>query len=66
MLISPDCGKRRGERPGWTGGRFSFMRRVPATDHGKGLYGKRQQSIEPAFGHTKHNQRFYRLTIAER
>jgi hypothetical protein len=61
VLIPPDGGKREGERPGWTGGRFSFMRRVLATDHGKELYAKRQQSIEPVFGHTKHNRQFRRF-----
>jgi hypothetical protein len=35
VLIPPDCGKRKGERPGWTGGRYSFMRRVLATDLGR-------------------------------
>jgi hypothetical protein len=61
VLIPPDSGKRKGERPGWTGGRYSFMRRVLATDLGKQLYQKRQQSIEPVFGHTKHNRRFDRF-----
>jgi transposase len=61
VLIPPDSGKRKGERPGWTGGRYSFMRRVLATDLGKELYCKRQQSIEPVFGHTKHNRRFERF-----
>ena len=28
VLIPPDSGKRNGERPGWTGGRYAFMRRV--------------------------------------
>jgi transposase len=61
VLIPPDGGKREGERPGWTGGRFSFMRRVLGTDHGKELYAKRQQTIEPVFGHTKHNRQFQRF-----
>jgi transposase len=61
VLIPPDSGKRKGERPGWTGGRYSFMRRVLATDLGKELYRKRQQSIEPVDGHTKHNRRFDRF-----
>jgi len=61
VLIPPDSGKRNGERPGWTGGRYSFMRRVLATDLGKELYRKRQQSIEPVFGHTKHNRGFDRF-----
>jgi Transposase DDE domain len=58
VLIPPDSGKRKGERPGWTGGRYSFMRRVLATDHGRETYRKRQKSIEPVFGHTKHNRKF--------
>ena len=53
VLIPPDGGKRQGERPGWTGGRYAFMRRVLASDAGKQLYRKRQQSIEPVFGHAK-------------
>jgi transposase len=61
VLIPPDSGKREGERPGWTGGRYSFMRRVLATDLGKQLYRKRQQSIEPVYGHTKHNRKIYRF-----
>ena len=61
VLIPPDSGKRKGERPGWTGGRYSFMRRVLATDLGKQLYHKRQESIEPVYGHTKHNRRFDRF-----
>jgi len=40
---------------------YSFMRRVLASDLGKELYRKRQQSIEPVFGHTKHNRGFSRF-----
>jgi hypothetical protein len=58
VLIPPDSGKRKGERPGWTGGRYSFMRRVLATDLGRETYRTRQKSIEPVFGHTKHNRKF--------
>jgi hypothetical protein len=61
VLVPLDSGKRKGERPGWTGGRYSFMRRVLATDLGKQLYQKRQRSIEPVYGHTKHNRRFDRF-----
>ena len=35
VLIPPDSGKRQGERPGRTGGRYSFMRRVLASELGK-------------------------------
>jgi transposase len=66
VLIPPDSGKRKGERPGWTGGRYSFMRRVLGSDLGKQLYRKRQQSIEPVYGHTKHNRKIYRFNYRGR
>jgi hypothetical protein len=61
VLIPPDSGKRQGERPGWTGGRYAFMRRVLASDFGRETYRKRQVSIEPVYGHTKHNRKIYRF-----
>jgi hypothetical protein len=66
VLIPADGGKRQGERPGWTGGRYAFMRRVLASDAGKQLYCKRQQSIEPVFGHTKHSRKIYRFNYRGR
>jgi Transposase DDE domain len=39
------------------------MRRVLATELGARLYRKRSQTVEPVFGHTKHNRgmsRFHR------
>lgn len=63
VLIPPDRGGRSEPRPGWTGGRFSWMRAVLASEHGKQLYRKRIQMIEPVFAHTKHNRlitRFHR------
>jgi hypothetical protein len=57
VLIPPDAGKRKGARPGWDGGLYAFMRRVLATDHGGGLYRKRQGMIEPVFAQTKFNRR---------
>ena len=63
----PDGGKRQGERPGWTGGRYAFMRRVLGRlITGKQLYCKRQQSIEPVFGHTKQNRKIYRFNYRGR
>jgi len=47
VLIPPDALKRGGARPGWDGGAYAFMRRVLETDHGGGLYRKRQGMIEP-------------------
>jgi transposase len=49
VLIPPDSKKREGARPGWKGGYYAFMRRVLATEHGGGLYRKRQATIEPVF-----------------
>ncbi len=63
VLIPPDASKRRSARPGWDGGLYAFMRRVLATEHGGGLYRRRQPMIEPVFGQTKHNRgidRFHR------
>jgi transposase len=57
VLIPPDADKRKGSRPGWDGGLYSFMRHVLQTDHGAALYAKRQAIIEPVFGHTKFNRR---------
>jgi Transposase DDE domain len=55
VLIPPDSAGRAEPRPGWTSGRYSWMRTVLA-HHGKLLYRKRIQMIEPAFAHTKHNR----------
>jgi hypothetical protein len=63
VLIPPDAGKRKGARPGWQGGRYEWMRRVLATESGQRIYRKRSQTVEPMFGHTKHNRgmsRFHR------
>src|SRR5436190_19532241 len=42
------------------------MRRALASDLGKQLYRKRQQSIEPVYGHTKHNRKIYRFNYRGR
>ena len=56
VLIPPDAGKRKSARPGWQGGRYEWMRRVLSTELGQRLYRTRSQTIEPMFGHTKHNR----------
>jgi hypothetical protein len=53
--------QRNGPRPGWTGGRYAWMRSVLATERGEQLYRKRKQTVEPTFGHTKHNRGFDRF-----
>jgi hypothetical protein len=63
VLIPPDAGNRDTPRPGWTGGRYTWMRYVLASDPGEQFYKRRKQMIEPVFGHTKHNRsvrRFHR------
>jgi transposase len=61
VLIPPDADKRRGTRPGWTGGLYAFMRRVLETPAGRALYKKRQGMIEPVFAHTKFNRKIDRF-----
>jgi transposase len=63
VLIPPDSGGATSPRRGWVGGRYSWMRAVLDSAHGKELYRKRIQMIEPVFAHTKHNRlitRFHR------
>ena len=57
VLVPPDAKKRKGERPGWQGGLYAFMRRVLSTESGAQLYARRQGMIEPVFAHTKFNRR---------
>src|SRR3954470_18537336 len=61
VLVPPDAGLRRGPRPGWTGGMYSFMRRLLATPHGHELYRQRQITIEPVFGQIKFNRAIKRF-----
>jgi transposase len=61
VLIPPDAGKRDTPRPGWQGGRYTWMRNVLATEHGGGLYRRRKAMVEPVFAQTKHNRRIDRF-----
>ena len=61
VLIPPDKGSRATPRPGWTGGRYAWMRTVLATEHGRRLYRRRKQTVEPLFGNTNHNSGVYRF-----
>jgi hypothetical protein len=60
VLIPPDSTKRKGARPGWDGGRYSFMRLVLARP-GKPHYQKRHKTIEPVFGQIKFNRKIDRF-----
>ena len=59
VLIPPDADRRKSAkpRPGWDGGLYAFMRRVLSTEHGGGIYRKRQEMIEPIFGDIKFNRK---------
>jgi hypothetical protein len=50
VLVPPDAELRTGERPGWTGGMYSFIRRVLATPAGYDLYRQRQITISRCSG----------------
>jgi transposase len=61
VLIPPDSDLKEKPRAGWTGGLYDHMRRVLATEHGKAIYRQRKQTVEPVFGHTKHNRKIDRF-----
>ena len=61
LLIPPDAGKRKDTRPGWHGGRYTWMRYLLATELGHKLYRRRQVTVEPVFGHTKFNRKIDRF-----
>jgi hypothetical protein len=60
VLIPPDSSKRKTARPGWDGGRYSFMRAVLAGP-GRELYAKRRATVEPVFAQVKFNRRIDRF-----
>jgi hypothetical protein len=62
VLIPPDKISRGTPRSTWSGGRYDWMRNVLATDLGRLTYRKRKQTVEPVFGHTKHNSGFTHST----
>jgi Transposase DDE domain len=61
VLIPPDAANRKDPRPGWHGGRYSWMRHLLATEHGRALYRKRQGMIEPVFADLKFNRKINRF-----
>jgi hypothetical protein len=61
VLIPPDSSKRKTARPGWSGGRYAWMRQLLSTDHGRELYATRHKVIEPVFGQIKFNRRIDRF-----
>ena len=61
LLIPPDAGKRKTARPGWDGGRYTWMRYLLATENGHSLYRKRQGTVEPVFAQTVFNRKLTRF-----
>jgi transposase len=61
LLIPPDAGKRKTARPGWDGGRYTWMRYLLATENGHRLYPKRQGTVEPVFAQTVFNRKLTRF-----
>jgi transposase len=56
VLVPPDSRNRKGERAGWSGGMYSWMRQILSHEPGKGLYRKRPGMIEPVFADEKFNR----------
>ena len=65
VLIPPEAKKRKGARPGWDGGRYSFMRAVRAGP-GREFYAKRHKTIEPVYGQIKYNRKIDRFLLRGR
>ena len=61
VLIPPDSDLSEKPRVGWTGGLYDHMRRVLSTERGKTIYRQRKETVEPVFGHTKHNRKIDRF-----
>jgi hypothetical protein len=61
VLIPPDAANRKDTRPGWHGGRYSWMRHLLSTELGSQLYRKRQGMIEPVFADLKFNRKINRF-----
>jgi transposase len=61
VLIPPDAANRKDTRPGWHGGRYSWMRHLLGTELGSQLYRKRQGMIEPVFADLKFNRKINRF-----
>ena len=61
VFIPPESRTRDQPRPGWTGGRYDWMRAVLNGGVGQQLYRNRSAMIEPVFGNTKHNRSVIRF-----
>ena len=61
VLVPPDAHTATTPSRLRTGGLYDEMRQRLDTEAGHQLYRRRQTTIEPIFGHTKHNRRFERF-----
>jgi transposase len=61
LLCPPEAATRKGTRPGWNSGRYSWMRYLLATELGQRLYKRRKVMIEPVFAQMKYNRKFDRF-----
>jgi transposase len=61
VLVPPDAHTATGPNRSRTGGLYDQMRDRLDTEQGRRLYRRRQATIEPIFGHTKHNRRLERF-----
>ena len=61
VLIPPESRLRDEPRPGWTGGRYDWMRAVLKSEVGSSCSDNRPAMIEPVFGQTKHNRSITRF-----
>jgi transposase len=61
VLVPPDAHTASTPNRLRTGGLYDEMRQQLDSDEGRALYRRRKTTIEPIFGHTKHNRRFERF-----
>lgn len=61
VLVPPDAHSATRPNRSRTGGLYDEMRQRLNTEEGRRLYRRRQATIEPIFGHTKHNRRLDRF-----
>jgi transposase len=61
VLVPPDAHTATSPNRSRSGGLYDQMRARLDSDEGRRLYRRRQATIEPIFGHTKHNRRLDRF-----
>ena len=61
VLVAPDEGSRATPKRCLTDPRANWMRALLKSDNGYRRYAKRKQTVDPLYGHTKHNRGFIRF-----